>query len=133
MKARLALELFGEDVRSEFAGMRKIFQAGKAGRQFDRVIGTLPPSCWVAEITDADPLYKYERQFLPRKLDYTHANSVGSRGVIAEYILESGKIYEVKEQISWSRTRRYFCAVSDDGDIVEVPEEYVREYLEEGG
>lgn len=131
MKARLALEVFGENTRAKFAAARQLFKQNNAERTFNRAIGMPPRSCWVAEITGISPIYKYEREFLPRKLDYTNANSVGSRGVVAEYILESERIYEVKEQVSWSRTRRYFCAVSDEGDIVVVPEEYVQEYFEE--
>lgn len=83
-----------------------------------------PPAAWVAEITGADPKYKYARHFFKFKKDYRKSNSVGSRGIYAEYILESGKIYEVKEH-----KKRYFCTVNDDGDIIKMSESEVQEWI----
>ena len=82
------------------------------------------PSGWVAEITGSDPKYKYVRKFLRYKKDYSRSNSKGSRGVYAEYILETGKIYDVK-----NNKRRYFCKVDDDGDIIQIDESEVKEWI----
>lgn len=41
------------------------------------------------------------------------------------YILESGHYYEVKRRISWKRSERFFCVVTDQGDIEEVEREEV--------
>lgn len=128
MKAYLEIELFGEDARQ----MMRLWEA--IGNMAFPGLGTatfggMPPSGWVAEITGFDQKYKYARKFLKRKLDYSRANSKGSRGVYAEYILESGKIYDVKQQISWKRVRRYFCTVNQDGDIVILSESEVVEWL----
>lgn len=128
MKAYLEIELFGEDARQ----MMRLWEA--IGNMAFPGLGTatfggMPPSGWVAEITGFDQKYKYARKFLKRKLDYSRANSKGSRGVYAEYILESGKIYDVKQQISWKRVHRYFCTVNQDGDIVILTESEVVEWL----
>ena len=83
-----------------------------------------PPSGWVAEITGFDDVYKYKREFLRYRKDYSRANSKGSRGVFAEYILESGKVYDVR-----SNKNRYFCTVNEQGDIVKIQETEVKEWL----
>lgn len=128
MKAYLEIELFGEDARQ----MMRLWEA--IGNMAFPGLGTatfggMPPSGWVAEITGFDLKYKYARTFLKHKLDYSRANSKGSRGVYAEYILESEKIYEVKERTSWKKVYRYFCTVNQEGEIVILPESEVQEWL----
>lgn len=126
MKAVLNLELFGEDTRQLYKIYRGIFEVsgGDFGRMyFDKYIGTPPRSSWVAEITGPDEKYGLARSFLRCKMDYSKANGKGSRGVLAEYILSQGKIYEVKQQETWKRSIRYFCTVGDEGDIVKLDEE----------
>lgn len=119
MKIILELELRGDDVR-ELAKMGRYI-----GNEVAPGLGTalfkIPPSAWVAEITGLDPKYKYKRNFLPYKKDYSRSNSVGSRGVYAVYILETGKIYEVKDHKD-----RYFCIITGDGKVARVinPEDY---------
>lgn len=81
-------------------------------------------SSWAAEITGQDSKYKYQRKFLRRKKDYSRSNPRKLSGIYAEYILESGKIYEIK-----NFKNRYFCAVSDDGDIIKIMESEVIEWL----
>ena len=123
MKAALQLELFGEDTRQLFKLYRGIFQMFDHQQTFDDFVGGVPPrSSWVAEITGPDETYGLRREFLRPKLDYSRANAQGSRGIFAEYILESGRIYEVLSRVSWSRDERHFCTVSDDGDVVELSE-----------
>lgn len=128
MKAYLEIELFGENARQMFKLWETIINTGAPGLG-TITFGGMPSSGWVAEITGFDPKYKYARNFLKRKLDYSRANSKGSRGVYAEYILESGKIYEVKEQTSWKKVYRYFCTVNNDGEIVILNESEVIEWL----
>lgn len=126
MKGILILELFGEDTRQLYKIYRGIFEVsgGDFGRMyFDKHIGTPPRSSWVAEITGPDEKYGLARTFLRGKMDYSKANSKGSRGIWAEYILSQGKVYEVKSQESWGQSRRYFCTVGDEGDIIEINEE----------
>lgn len=128
MKGILLLELFGENTRQQFKIYRRLFELGGGdfGRMyFDKYLGGIPPrSSWVAEITGPDEKYGLNRKFLNPKMDYSRSNSVGSRGIIAEYILSEGKIYEVKSQVSWKHADRYFCTVSPEGDIIEI-EEYM--------
>lgn len=128
MKALLNLELFGEDTRQLLKCCRSIFEScgGDPGRAyFDESIGMLPRSSWVAEITGPDEKYGLARSFLRGKTDYSKSNSKGSRGIFCEYILEPGKIYEVKSQVSWKNADRYFCIVNGNGDIVEIDEKEV--------
>lgn len=126
MKGILILELFGENYRQEQKLYRGIFSAcagAVGGQMYDTFVGRIPRSSWVAEITGPDEMYGLKREFLQCKIDYSRANSKGSRGIFAEYILSPGKVYEVKSQETWSRFRRYFCVVNTDGDIVEISEE----------
>lgn len=85
----------------------------------------LPNRYWVAEITGLCGRYGYERRFLPYKKDYSRANSVGTRGVYAYYILDEGPVYEVSSPVSWRNTDRYFCRVID-GKIVRLAEQEVQ-------
>lgn len=123
MKAALSLELFGENVRQYQLLYRGIFQLFGFEKLFDSQIGVRPRSSWVAEVTGPDEKYRLKREFLRPKLDYSRANSKGSRGIFAEYILETGKLYEVKSQVTWNRVEQYFCIVNDQGDIEEIDEE----------
>lgn len=120
------MELFGEDTRQLCKLYRGMFEEawGDLGKIcFDKYIGSIPRSSWVAEITGPDEKYGLFREFLRGKIDYSKSNSKGSRGIFAEYILSTGKIYEVKSQETWNRFRRYFCIVDNDGEIVEIDEE----------
>lgn len=123
MKAVLQLELFGEDTRIFFKIVKEVFRVNDAEDFFDRYIGMPPRSSWVAEVTGPDETYGLSRKFLKPKLDYSKSNAKGSRGIFAEYILETGKFYEVKSQETWKRIRRFFCVVTDAGDVTEVSEE----------
>lgn len=74
---------------------------------------------WVAEITGLTRQGKFARTFIHGDVDYTHANSVGSRGIHKYYHLQSGRIYEVAARPSWKRTVQYFCRVhSETGEII---------------
>ncbi|MEQ2441793.1 hypothetical protein [Solibaculum intestinale] len=123
MKAVIKLELFGENTRQMCKVYRSAFRENGCAEIFDTVVGVPPRSSWVAEVLGPSEKYRLERNFLKPKLDYSRANGIGSRGVFAEYILESGKLYEVKSQESWSRTDRYFCIVDQDGDVIKISEE----------
>jgi len=76
---------------------------------------------WVAEILGLTREGKFARRFVQGDVDYTHANSVGSRGIYRWYHLQSGRIYEVADRHTWTRTVQYFCRVNtDDGEIVRL-------------
>jgi hypothetical protein len=122
MKIILELELRGDDVR-QLARMYK-YLGNEVAPDLGNSIFNIPPAAWVAEIIGTDPKYKFNRQFLRFKKDYSRANSVGSRGVYANYILESGKVYEIKDHKD-----RYYCTVTDNGNIVRLSEDEVKECL----
>ncbi len=131
MKATIKLEVFGDNVRQQLELYTKIIDGAVPGlgRAF---MGRPPkPSCWVAEILGTHPKYRYERRFLRGKKDYSRANSVGSRGIFLWYTLESGRVYQVQEQTSWRRTRRYFIRVTDEGEIEEIKGDEVKTWLAE--
>jgi|GEM_PF-1008693 len=123
MKAFLEIELKGDDMRQMmklWTGVTNMIFPGLG----DLTFGGYPSSGWVAEITGFDKKFKYQRNFLRYKKDYSRANSKGSRYVYAEYILESGKLYDVKDN-----KERYFCTVNDEGDIITLTEQEVVEWL----
>jgi hypothetical protein len=127
MKAILRIELIGDNIRQELKLWTNIGNMAIPGLG-TMTFGSYPRSGWVAEITGFDPKYKYARSFLKFKKDYSRANSKGSRGIFAEYILEEGKIYDVKQQVSWKRIERYFCKV-DNWQIIRIDETEVKEWL----
>lgn len=85
---------------------------------------------WVAQIIGFTE-DNYERVFLRPKKDYRKANSIGSRGVYLYYILDSGKIYEVSEKLSWNRHNRFFCTVDCYGCIIKISAEEVAQWIRE--
>lgn len=102
----------------------ELFQAmGKKG------LGMKYPRPWIAHIVGADLQYGLSRRFLEASTDYKDANSVGSRGVYLWFVLETGNLYEVKERISWGKSSRYFCAVTERGDIQILEDDEVKEWL----
>lgn len=79
---------------------------------------------WVAEVGFGRVGYN----FLRGRIDYSQANSVGSRGVYVWYTLHEGQIYRVQDLVSWKRTERYYCAVRD-GQIVRFTDEEAKTCL----
>lgn len=56
--------------------------------------------------------------------DFSRANGCGTRGVYAEYLLEDGHYYSVKQPLSWTKFLEYYCTVIN-GNIVELTREEV--------
>lgn len=130
MKAALFFELYGENFRATIKEYQKNPKnINMNPRLLYMAMSKTPPSYWVAEITGEDKKYGYSRNFIKGRKDYKYSNSMGSRGVLIEYILESGRIYEVKKPVSWQNSERYFCVVNNDGDIVSLEEREVRKCL----
>lgn len=129
MKTIKEIELFNQDQKQKFDLWFGVSNYSLPGLG-DAVFGKNPfPKGWICEITGFCSKYKYKRNFLKGKYDYSRANSKGSRGIFVEYILESKKIYEIKEDTSWSREERYFCKVNKNGDIIKMEEEEVVQCL----
>lgn len=90
----------------------KIEAIGYGNRQVESMF-RFPPRYWVAEM-----VYSDKRVFLKGKIDYSESNSKSTRGVYVNYIIESGKVYDVKSPTSWRSCDRYFATVNDDGTIL---------------
>lgn len=107
MKAVLELELIGDD----------------AAR-------LMPPSWrpWVARLVANDDGLGFRRIFLrAAQKDYARANSIGSRGVYAYYVLGDG-VYDVHRRTSWQNTRRYYLRVAN-GRMTEITRQEVYKCL----
>lgn len=95
-----------------------------------RAIDPVNPRPWLAEIVGLHRRYRFERRFLPYKIDYSQASGTGNRGVWFWWTLESGRVYETWYRTSWQygRQRRYLT-VTDDGQIKDLTEDEVRAWL----
>lgn len=94
-----------------------------------KTLGMKYPKPWVAHIVGTDPQFGLSRRFLEPSTDYAHANSNASRGVYLWFILAGGNLYEVKERVSWGKSARYFCAVTERGDIQILEDDETKEWL----
>lgn len=130
MMIQIKIERIGDNTRAQ-AKFYKNFANSLISGAGDALFGqngTIPSRSWVCKILGEDTKYKFKREFLRPNLDYSEANSIGSRGVYAYYNLESGHIYEVSSPVSWKNTERYFCRVENDA-IVYMEKEEVIEWL----
>lgn|SRR4030067_966599 len=128
MKASLKIEAIGDNTDQELRFYRNLTNSLVPGLG-DLTFGEVKKGYWVAEIVGHDPKYKYQRIFLKGKKDYKKANSTGSRGIYLYYLLESGHVYEVLKPVSWKNSSRFFCIVTDEGNIVEVNKEFVDQWI----
>jgi len=58
-------------------------------------------------------------QWLKGQSDYSHANSVGSRGVFKYYFLRENEIYHVSSPETWKRVDQYYCRI-ENGAILRM-------------
>ncbi len=119
MFTQIRLELIGwktwQDDRLQMAIADRIVPG--VGRNFAR-----PSPWWVAEITGRSRKYRYARSFIQPHVDYTMASDSFNRGVFAYYLVESGRMYEVKEKTP-EENLRYFLTVSEHGEKIKLTEE----------
>lgn len=83
---------------------------------------------WVARIIGRDARFGLAREFVEGQIDYSRANSKGSRGVYLYFPLKGG-IYEVKKHLTWKHDRRYFIRV-ENTQITEMTREEVELWLQ---
>lgn len=121
MLAVLSLEFIGEDFEAATRA------ASRAAKKVGYDLGHKSSRPWVARITGRCEKYTYAREFLRGQIDYSRANSTGSRGVFLYFVLKDG-IYEVYKHLSWKRSRRYFIRV-EVTTITEISREEVEEWL----
>ncbi len=86
---------------------------------------------WLAELIRPCPTFGYVREFVDAKVDYTRANSAGTRGVWFWWTLESGRFYETRYPVSWTRRAHRFLTVTSGGDVVDISEDEIRARWEE--
>lgn len=131
MKATLALEYIGEGNERRLKDFERLID-GLAPGLGGVVVGegfTRRP--WVTEIVGREDSAKLVRRSLLANWQRKDANSKQTRGVYLWFILESGRLYEVRACQSWRSTRRYFCTVSEDGAIYELTPEQAAEWVNE--
>jgi hypothetical protein len=90
-------------------------------------IGDASP--WLAELAGRDPDFVYERRFVKPRRDYRNANSRGTRGVVFNWTLLPGRVYEALEPLSRRSTRRLFLRATAAGDVVEITREEAEAWL----
>lgn len=111
---QIKIERIGDDTREMARFYTNMFNEILPGSG-DTIIGKPWPSrSWCCEIVGVDPVYKLKRRFLKPNVDYSEANSMGSRYVYAYYNLDEGKVYEVSAPVSRKHTERYFCKIVQD-------------------
>jgi hypothetical protein len=94
-------------------------QLGRAGRI------TAPPDHFVAEVDR-----RFQKRPLKPHKDYSRANSCGSRGITANYFLETGKLYEVQCNLNWRKKDHYYCIV-ENGTIKRLTLQEAVQWLNE--
>ena len=129
MKAMLELEAIGENSFQYVNSIYRRFEQMSPGLG-DELVGKPSPHYWCAEILGLHPVYTLSRRFLQGQKDYARANRKGSRGIYVYYLLESGKLYEVKEPVSWKNTARNFYIVTPSGDIERISKEEALEWVQ---
>lgn len=130
MKATLKLEYIGEAQDARLAVYHGITREALGKDVADALIGRARMRMpWVAEILGKQDKFGLARAFIHANWQRKRANGQHSRGVELWFILESGRLYEVKSPVSWRKSDRYFCAVTDDGDIKRLSKEDVEQWL----
>jgi hypothetical protein len=124
MRAVLGLELIADDY---FWHTRRGLWDWDKQLRYMRRLGPDKSPTWVAHITGFDEKFGYKREFLRGQRDYTDANSIGSRGIMAYYILKPG-LYQVNERRTWKHVRRYFI-LAEESEYREISKEEADEWL----
>lgn len=106
MKTYFELERWGDDA---YYAARRLGGRWNLGSRCRMADPRLEPCVWRT-------LPGFERgDKLSYRRDYSRANGSGSRGVYAVYELDLGRIYEVRERISWGRVTEYHIIAEPDG------------------
>lgn len=120
-----------ESIGADRGGLPYIPPSERKGTMYDMLYGedfNWSTRGWIARITGTSERYGFKRKFERPNIDYSEANSVGSRGVYKHYYLDEGGVYEISEPTSWKRTDRYFGVVQD-ADIIKIEKEEVLEWV----
>lgn len=128
--AVLRLEFIGENVAAYQREVRKGMERHPQLDRYSECLGRDKSKPWVARLSGLNEQFGYQRAFMRGQIDYSHANSVGSRGVWLHYALPIG-IYEVNARESWKHVRRYFISVEDVQDEAPLIREVAREWVDQ--
>lgn len=130
LRTILKLEFIGEN----YFAYKRAVQQGKAERirsteRYVDFLGRDKSRPWVARVVGVQlDGFSFARAFVNGQIDYSQANSTGSRDVYIYYPLIDG-LYEVNARESWTRVRRYFIKV-EYTQIIEISREEVYLCLE---
>lgn len=127
MKAALKIEAIDDNTYKYFSFWTGLLNDGSPG--LGDLMGLPKRNYWVAQIIGTDAQFAYNRQFIKPRKDYRKSNRPGSRGVYLWYTLESSKVYEVKRPVSRQRFERFFCTVTETGEIKQITKDEVDEWL----
>lgn len=129
MKATLSLEYIGEAHDARLTLYSRIVDQVSPGVGFAIIGNSRPRKPWVAEINGRCQKFGLLRDFLSANWQRRRANNAHSRGVELWFVLESGRLYEVKSPSSWRSSDRYFCTVTDTGEIQRLSAMEVDQWL----
>lgn len=109
-------------LRLEYIGYNRVVDRWidrRYGREprIDRLTYTLVEP-YVRRVTGLHHSGRLRTERLDGQIDYSDANSCGSRGVHLYYWLSPG-LYEVREQVNWKRHRIYYVEARD-GECHEI-------------
>lgn len=82
---------------------------------------------WVKRVIDIQP-HKLVEEYVDGYSDYSNANSVGSRGIYVNYLLQEGEIYHVSSPRNFKHSDTYFCKVAGE-DIIRLEFNEVIKFL----
>lgn len=123
MKAQINLEYIGMNTIANIDSLDD--ELRRLGAAVDKRV--TPSGPWVAEVYKMGVYVAFN--YLNGKRDYTNSNSKRSRGVMVCYTIESNKLYAVYHKTSWRSSEKYFCAVTENGDIYKLTNEEALEWL----
>lgn len=119
MKATLCIEYIGEANDAGLALWSRVIDQTIGGGK--SIVGkTAIRRPWVAEILGVAKRFGLARHFLRANWQRKRASGAHNRGVELWFILEANRFYEVNTWLSWRRSDRYFCTVSEGGEIIRV-------------
>lgn len=87
-----------------------------------------PPRPYVAEVMGFVP-GGLARRFVQSQSDWRHANSLATRGARLLFIVESGRLYEIREPQTWNRTIRFWAVWDETGKKEELTTQEAMEWL----
>lgn len=134
----IRLECIGDDIAQAMRGFEKKADAlapAERGHQWQRLFKAARTSSWpepfVWRIVGVNERGHFTKERVRGRKDYTHANSVGSRGVYLWYTLVRGEFYRIQSIPSWKRARVFYAVATADG-YGEMTEQEVYACLSDG-